>query len=168
MLVERADQRRDHVHQLHPLSLHVACEQVSCIGGQFEEPAVTQVSEMSRRIGHIASNDFLIRSTCSGLIDQTSRLVKNGSVTSLTDGSFSLEVTTVTNSFLQFQQCQRSWTSCALARSCHSRWTNPEPHRGHCGFEIDAMWNLLRFLCAACPFLVVSEMICIKIARFEG
>jgi len=36
------------------------------------------------------------------------RLVKNGSVISVTDGSFSSEVTTVINSFLQFQQCQRS------------------------------------------------------------
>ncbi len=119
---------------------------------------------MSRRIGHIASNEFLIRWDLL-FIDQTSRLVKNDSVTSLTDGSFSLEVATVTNWFLQFQQCQRSWTSCALARSYHSRWTNPEPHRGHCGFEIDVMWNLLRFALCSVPFLVVSEMICIKIAR---
>jgi hypothetical protein len=28
---------------------------------------------MSRRIGYIASNDFLIRSTCSGVIDQTAQ-----------------------------------------------------------------------------------------------
>src|ERR1700751_5701375 len=81
------------------------------------------------------------------------RLVKNGSVISATDGSLSSEVATVINSFLQFQQCQRFWNSCALTRSCHSRWTDSEPHRGHfsaCVMEADAMWNLTRFSCAAC------------------
>ena len=64
----------------------------------------------------------------SSLRDQITRFVKNGSVISATDGSLSSEMTTVTNSFLQFQQCQRFWNSCALTRSCHSRWTNSEPH----------------------------------------
>jgi hypothetical protein len=70
------------------------------------------------------------------------KLVKNGAVISVTDGSFSPEVSVVMNSLLQFQQRQRSWTSRALTRSSHSSLTNPEPHRGHfwgCGVEIDAM-----------------------------
>jgi hypothetical protein len=67
-----------------------------------------------------------------GVINQTSRLVKKRSVIfSVTDGSSSSEVMTVTNSFLQSQQRQRSWISCALTRSCHWRWIAPDPHRGH-------------------------------------
>ena len=58
-------------------------------------------------------------------------LVKNGSVISVSDGPFSSDVIVVINSFLQFQQCQRSWISRVLTRSSHSRLTNPEPHRGH-------------------------------------
>jgi hypothetical protein len=51
----------------------------------------------------------------------------------------------VTNSFLQLQQCQRSWTSRALTRSFHSRLTNSEPHREHFsrrGLENDTMLDL--------------------------
>jgi hypothetical protein len=36
-----------HVHQLDPLPLHVAWEQISCIRGEFEESAVTQVSDVA-------------------------------------------------------------------------------------------------------------------------
>src|SRR5262249_10311920 len=81
-------------------------------------------------------------------LDQMTRLVKNGSVISATDGSLSSEVATVINSFLQFQQCQRFWNSSALTRSCHSRWTDSEPHPGHFSsldIDADAMWNLPRF-----------------------
>jgi hypothetical protein len=46
-LVERADQRCDHVHQFDPLPVHVASEQVFCIGGELEEPAVTQVRDVA-------------------------------------------------------------------------------------------------------------------------
>jgi hypothetical protein len=70
------------------------------------------------------------------------RLVKNGLVISLTEGSSSLESPTVMNSFSHRQQCQRFWTSRALTRSSHSRLIKPEPHLGHflwCGLEIDAI-----------------------------
>jgi hypothetical protein len=38
-LVERTDKRRDHVHELDPLPLHVARKQFLRIGREFEEPA---------------------------------------------------------------------------------------------------------------------------------
>ena len=93
------------------------------------------------------------------------RLVKNGAVISATGRSFSSEVTVVMNLFLQFQHCQRSWTSRALTRSSHSRLTNPEPHRGH--FRDVALKSMpcetsLVYPCAACAHLPGSEMIYIK------
>src|SRR6516164_5960005 len=51
-LVERANQHRDHVHQLDLLPLHVAWEQFSCIGGELEEPAVTQVGDVATHRPH--------------------------------------------------------------------------------------------------------------------
>src|SRR6516225_4977994 len=51
-LVERANQHRDHVHQLDPLPLHVAWEQFSCIRGELEEPAVTEVSDVATHRPH--------------------------------------------------------------------------------------------------------------------
>ncbi|MBR0719382.1 hypothetical protein [Bradyrhizobium liaoningense] len=47
----------------------------------------------------------------SGVIDQTSRFVKNGSVIAAADDSVPSDATAVTNSLLQFQQRQSSWAS---------------------------------------------------------
>ena len=106
------------------------------------------ISACPQSPGHLRVPDICVlmrigrsATTCYSI----TRLVKNCLVISVTEGSFSSEVTTVMNSFLQFQQCQRSWTSCALTRSFHSRLTNPEPHRGHFsrrGLENDTMLDL--------------------------
>ena len=51
-LIERADQRRDHVHQLGALALHIGWEQVSGIGGELEEAAVAQVRDVATHRPH--------------------------------------------------------------------------------------------------------------------
>jgi hypothetical protein len=51
-LIERADQRCNHVHQLGALALHVTWEKVSGLGGELEEAAVTEVCDVATHGPH--------------------------------------------------------------------------------------------------------------------
>jgi hypothetical protein len=61
-LIERSNNRGDRIHQLQLLPFHIVGEKASCIGREFKESAVES-------LGEHASNDFLIKSICSGVIE---------------------------------------------------------------------------------------------------